>query len=170
MGRKWANIKEKKAAKDANNSRVYAKFGIEIYVAAKSGDPDPHANQKLRFVIERAKTYNVPKHIIDRAIEKAKGSADEILEYLMEKDIDVRDVVEEDGQIIVYTEPEDFHHAQEALKEKGIEEFTVTELEMVPQNEVTLEGDDLANFEKMLDVLEDLEDVQKVHHNVDLPE
>ncbi|MCD4926176.1 YebC/PmpR family DNA-binding transcriptional regulator, partial [Enterococcus faecalis] len=50
------------------------------------------------------------------------------------------------------------------------EEFTVTELEMVPQNEVTLEGDDLANFEKMLDVLEDLEDVQKVHHNVDLPE
>ena len=74
--------------------------------------------------------------------------ADEILEYLMEKDIDVRDVVEEDGQIIVYTEPEDFHHAQEALKEKGIEEFTVTELEMVPQNEVTLEGDDLANFEK----------------------
>ena len=51
MGRKWANIKEKKAAKDANNSRVYAKFGIEIYVAAKSGDPDPHANQKLRFVI-----------------------------------------------------------------------------------------------------------------------
>lgn len=100
----------------------------------------------------------------------AGDDADEILEYLMEKDIDVRDVVEEDGQIIVYTEPEDFHHAQEALKEKGIEEFTVTELEMVPQNEVTLEGDDLANFEKMLDVLEDLEDVQKVHHNVDLPE
>ncbi len=56
---------------------VYAKFGIEIYAAAKSGDPDPHANQKLRFVIERAKTYNVPKHIIDRAIEKAKGAGDE---------------------------------------------------------------------------------------------
>ena len=75
----WAvngQILKRKSAKDANNSRVYAKFGIEIYVA-KSGDPDPHANQKLRFVIERAKTYNVPKHIIDRAIEKAKGSADE---------------------------------------------------------------------------------------------
>ncbi|NAB78151.1 YebC/PmpR family DNA-binding transcriptional regulator, partial [Enterococcus hirae] len=77
MGRKWANIVAKKTAKDANNSRVYAKFGIEIYAAAKSGDPDPHANQKLRFVIERAKTYNVPKHIIDRAIEKAKGAGDE---------------------------------------------------------------------------------------------
>lgn len=84
MGRKWANIKEKKAAKDANNSRVYAKFGIEIYVAAKSGDPDPHANQKLRFVIERAKTYNVPKHIIDRAIEKQKvQQMNNILNYAM---------------------------------------------------------------------------------------
>ncbi|MGC3595926.1 YebC/PmpR family DNA-binding transcriptional regulator, partial [Enterococcus faecium] len=56
MGRKWANIVAKKTAKDANKSRIYAKFGIEIYAAAKSGDPVPHANQKLRFVIDRAKT------------------------------------------------------------------------------------------------------------------
>ncbi|MGX7031589.1 YebC/PmpR family DNA-binding transcriptional regulator [Vagococcus zengguangii] len=237
MGRKWANIVAKKTAKDANNSRVYAKFGIEIYAAAKSGDPDPHSNQKLRFVIERAKTYNVPKHIIDRAIDKAKGAgdenyqelryegfgpngsmvivdtltnnvnrtasdvraafgknggnmgvsgavaymfdntalfgfagddADEILEYLMEKDIDVRDVVEEEGQIIVYGEVTDFHTIQEALKEKGIEEFSIAEIQMIAQNDVTLEGDDLAQFEKMIDALEDLEDVQNVFHNVDL--
>lgn len=239
MGRKWANIVAKKTAKDANNSRIYAKFGIEIYAAAKSGDPDPHANQKLRFVIERAKIYNVPKHIIDRAIEKAKGSgdeqfselryegfgpsgsmvivdtltnnvnrtaadvraafgknggnmgvsgavaymfdntalfgfagedADDMLEYLMEKDIDVRDVVEEDGQIMVYGEPGDFQVIQDALKEKGVSEFTVAELEMVPQNDVTLTGEDLEKFEKMIDVLEELEDVQKVYHNVDLGE
>lgn len=238
MGRKWANIKEKKAAKDANNSRIYAKFGIEIYVAAKQGDPDPHANQKLRFVIERAKTYNVPKHIIDRAIEKAKGSgeenyselryegfgpngsmvivdaltdnvnrtaadvraafgknggnmgvsgsvaymfdntavfgvtgdADEILEMLMEADLDVRDVMQEEDQVIIYAEPTDFNAVQEALKEKGITEFSVAELEMIPQNEVELTGEDLEKFEKMIDVLEDLDDVQKVHHNVDLPE
>ena len=200
MGRKWANIVAKKTAKDANNSKIYAKFGIEIYAAAKSGEPDPHANQKLRFVIERAKTYNVPKHIIDRAIEKAKGSgdetfqelryegfgpngsmvivdaltnnvnrtasdvraafgknggnmgvsgavsymfdntalfgftgedADEILEYLMDKEIDVRDVVDEEGQIIVYGEPEDFNAIQEALKEKGITEFSVAEMQMI---------------------------------------
>lgn len=236
MGRKWANIVAKKTAKDANNSRVYAKFGIEIYAAAKSGDPDPHANQKLRFVIERAKTYNVPKHIIDRAIEKAKGSgdenyqelryegfgpngsmvivdaltnnvnrtaadvraafgknggnmgvsgavsymfdntalfgfsgedADEILEYLMEQDIDVRDVVDEEGQVIVYGEPEDFNSIQEALKAKGITEFSVAEMQMIPQNEVTLSGDDLEKFEKMIDVLEELEDVQQVFHNVE---
>lgn len=237
MGRKWANIVAKKTAKDANNSKIYAKFGIEIYAAAKSGEPDPHANQKLRFVIERAKTYNVPKHIIDRAIEKAKGSgdetfqelryegfgpngsmvivdaltnnvnrtasdvraafgknggnmgvsgavsymfdntalfgftgedADEILEYLMDKEIDVRDVVDEEGQIIVYGEPEDFNVIQEALKEKGITEFSVAEMQMIPQNEVTLTGDDLEKFEKMIDVLDELEDVQQVYHNVEL--
>jgi len=237
MGRKWANIVAKKTAKDANNSKIYAKFGIEIYAAAKSGDPDPHANQKLRFVIERAKTYNVPKHIIDRAIEKAKGSgdetfqelryegfgpngsmvivdaltnnvnrtasdvrtafgknggnmgvsgavaymfdntalfgftgedADEILEYLMDKEIDVRDVVDEEGQIIVYGEPEDFNAIQEALKEKGITEFSVAEMQMIPQSEVTLTGDDLEKFEKMIDVLDELEDVQQIYHNVEL--
>ncbi|MGM0199575.1 YebC/PmpR family DNA-binding regulatory protein [Enterococcus sp. DIV1314a] len=235
MGRKWQNIVEKKTAKDANTSRTYAKFGIEIYAAAKTGEPDPHLNQKLKFVIDRAKTYNVPKHIIDRAIDKAKGSGDEqyselryegfgpngsmvivdtltnnvnrtaadvraafgknggnmgvsgavaymfdntalfgfegedadgILEYLMEKEIDVRDVEEQDGQIIVSGEPEDFHAIQEALKEKGIEKFTVSEMEMVPQNEVTLSAEDLVIFEKMIDALEDLEDVQKIHHNV----
>ena len=43
MGRKWNNIKDKKAGKDAANSRIYAKFGREIYVAAKSGEPNPES-------------------------------------------------------------------------------------------------------------------------------
>ena len=77
MGRKWNNIKEKKASKDANTSRVYAKFGVEIYVAARRGEPNPESNQALKFVLERAKTYNVPRHIIDRAIDKAKGGSEE---------------------------------------------------------------------------------------------
>lgn len=46
---------------------------VEIYVAAKSGEPDPESNQNLKFVLEKAKTYSVPKHIIDRAIEKLKA-------------------------------------------------------------------------------------------------
>ena len=57
MGRKWNNIKEKKAQKDKNTSRIYAKFGKEIYVAAKSGEPNPESNQALRLVL------NVLKHI-----------------------------------------------------------------------------------------------------------
>lgn len=77
MGRKWANIVAKKTAKDGANSKVYAKFGVEIYVAAKKGDPDPETNSALKFVIDRAKQAQVPKHIIDKAIDKAKGNTDE---------------------------------------------------------------------------------------------
>ena len=73
MGRKWANIVEKETKLDANNSKIYAKFGIEILCSCKTRGPDPHSNQKLKFVIDRAKTYNVPRHIIERAIEKGNG-------------------------------------------------------------------------------------------------
>ncbi|MDR7078338.1 YebC/PmpR family DNA-binding regulatory protein [Neobacillus niacini] len=239
MGRKWNNIKEKKASKDANTSRIYAKFGVEIYVAARSGEPNPESNQALKFVLERAKTYNVPRHIIDRAIEKAKGGSeesyselryegfgpngsmvivdaltnnvnrtasevraafgknggnmgvsgsvaymfdatavigiegkteDDVLEILMEADVDVRDILEEEEQVIVYAEPDQFHAVQEAFKNAGITEFTVAELTMLAQNEITLLEDALAKFEKMIDVLEELDDVQRVYHNVELVE
>ncbi|MCU6602586.1 YebC/PmpR family DNA-binding transcriptional regulator [Peribacillus frigoritolerans] len=239
MGRKWNNIKEKKASKDANTSRIYAKFGREIYVVAKQGEPDPESNQALRVVLERAKTYNVPRAIIDRAIEKAKGgseenydelryegfgpngsmvivdaltnnvnrtasdvraafgknggnmgvsgsvaymfdatavigiegkTADYVLELLMEADVDVRDIIEEEESVIVYAEPEQFHAVQQAFKDAGISDFTVAELTMLAQNDLTLPEDAQAQFEKMIDALEDLEDVQQVYHNVDLGE
>ena len=67
MGRKWANIVAKKTAKDGANSKIYAKFGVEIYVAAKQGEPDPESNSALKFVLERAKQAQVPKHVIDKA-------------------------------------------------------------------------------------------------------
>lgn len=49
-----------KTAKDGANSKVYAKFGVEIYVAAKEGEPDPESNSTLKFVLERAKQAQVP--------------------------------------------------------------------------------------------------------------
>lgn len=239
MGRKWNNIKDKKASKDANTSRIYAKFGREIFVAAKQGEPDPESNQALKVVLERAKTYSVPKHIIDRAIEKAKGGSEETydelryegfgpngsmvivdaltnnvnrtasdvraafgknggnmgvsgsvsymfdatavigvegkteeeaLELLMEADVDVRDIMEEDDSVIVYAEPDQFHAVQEAFKQAGVTEFTVAELTMLAQNDVTLDPEAQAQFEKMIDAIEDLDDVQQVYHNVDLGE
>lgn len=235
MGRKWANIVAKKTAKDGATSKVYAKFGVEIYVAAKQGEPDPELNTALKFVIDRAKQAQVPKHVIDKAIDKAKGNTDEtfvegryegfgpngsmiivdtltsnvnrtaanvraaygknggnmgaagsvsylfdkkgvivfkgddadsIFELLLETDVDVDDVEAEDGSITVYTAPTDLHKAILVLRESGISEFQVTELEMIPQSEVTLEGDDLAVFEKLVDALEADDDVQKVYHNV----
>ena len=237
MGRKWNNIKEKKAAKDANTSRIYAKFGREIYVAARQGEPDPESNRALKVVLERAKTYNVPKAIIDRAIEKAKGgadenydelryegfgpngsmiivdaltnnvnrtaaevraafnknggsmgvsgsvaymfdetavigvtgkTADEVLELLMEADLEVRDILEEDDAVIVYAEPDQFHAVQDAFRQAGVTEFSVAEITMLAKNDIKLSPEDQAQFEKLIDALEDLDDVKQVYHNVDL--
>lgn len=97
-------------------------------------------------------------------------TADEALEILMEADVDVRDILEEDEAVIVYAEPDQLHAVQEAFRNTGITEFTVAELTMLPQNELTLPKDAQAQFEKMIDALEDLEDVQQVYHNVDLGE
>ncbi len=66
-----------KTAKDGATSKIYAKFGVEIYAAAIQGEPDPELNTSLKFVIERAKQAQVPKHVIDKAIDKAKGGGDE---------------------------------------------------------------------------------------------
>ena len=239
MGRKWMNIKEKKANKDRDTSAKNAKFGIEIYAAARSGEPDPESNQKLKFAIERAKTYDVPRHIIERAIEKAKGGdeehfdelryegfgpngsmiivdaltnnvnrtagnlrsifnknggnmgvagsasylfdntavfvvanqdAEEIMMALLEAGVDVRDVIQEDESIVIYGEPTAFNDIRAALEDMGIEKFEVAELEMIAKNEVDLTGNDLIQFEKLIDTLEEDEDVQNVFHNVNLTE
>jgi transcriptional/translational regulatory protein YebC/TACO1 len=84
----------------------------------------------------------------------------------MEADVDVNDVLEEDENVIVYASPDQFHAIQAAFKDVGITEFSVAELTMLPQNEVELPEDSLSKFEKLIDVLEDLEDVQQVYHNV----
>ena len=235
MGRKWNNIKYKKAAKDLNTSRIYAKFGREIYVAAKQ-ESLIGGKSGIKMVLEKAKTYDVRNILLTRH-RKSKGGSDEdydelryegfgpggsmiivdaltnnvnrtasevraafgknggnmgvsgsvsymfdstaviglegkseeeVLELLMEAEIDVRDVFEEDGAVIIYAEPHQFHQVQEVLRNAGVKEFTVAELTMLPQNEVTLEGETLAAFEKLIDALEDLEDVKQVYHNVNL--
>lgn len=70
---KWSTIKRKKGAIDAERSKIFQKLAKEIYVAAKSGDPDPINNASLRMVIEKAKGENMPKNNIQSAIDKAKS-------------------------------------------------------------------------------------------------
>ena len=75
---KWSTIKRKKGAIDAERSKIFQKLAKEIYLAAKSGDPDPVNNASLRMVIEKAKGENMPKNNIQSAIDKAKSKgADE---------------------------------------------------------------------------------------------
>ncbi|MGI6325240.1 MAG: YebC/PmpR family DNA-binding transcriptional regulator [Bacilli bacterium] len=72
---KWSTIKRKKAAIDASRSKVFQKLAREIYVFAKQGDKDPKNNPNLRMIIEKARSFNMPLDNIQRAIDKAHGSA-----------------------------------------------------------------------------------------------
>jgi YebC/PmpR family DNA-binding regulatory protein len=236
VGRKWNNIKYAKAAKDANKSKIYAKFGKEIYMAAKS-NPDPEGNLVLKAVLDKAKTYNVTKDIIDRALAKAKSGVDEsydniryegygpsgsaiivdtltdnvnrtvaevrsaftkaggnlgvsgsvsfmftsssvfgidnldeetVLEAMIAYDADVSDIEVNDDILMIYGSSDDFAKIKEALQSLDIDEFKVAEISMLPNDSITLTGNDLEKFTKIIDTLEDLDDVQEVFHNVDL--
>jgi transcriptional/translational regulatory protein YebC/TACO1 len=67
---------------------------------------------------------------------------------------------------MVYAEPDQFNAVQEALKAAGVKEFVVAEITMMAQNDVELPEESIAAFEKLINALEDLEDVQQVYHNV----
>ena len=73
---KWNNIKRKKEATDAAKAKIFTKIGREITVCVKEGGADPSSNAKLRDLIAKAKSNNVPNDNIDRVIKKAAGGGD----------------------------------------------------------------------------------------------
>lgn len=73
---KWNNIKHKKEKTDAQKAKVFTKVGKEIAVAVKAGGPDPVSNSKLKDLIAKAKSLNVPNDNIERIIKKAAGASD----------------------------------------------------------------------------------------------
>lgn len=77
MGRAYQNRKDSMAKTAAAKTKVYSRYGREIYMAAKSGGIDPNGNLTLRGLMERAKKDQVPSHVIEKAIDKAKGGAGE---------------------------------------------------------------------------------------------
>lgn len=238
MGRAYQNRKDSMAKTAAAKTRVYSKYGREIYVSAKSGGVDPDANLTLRGLIDRAKKDQVPTHVIDKALEKAKGGAgedfsaaryegfgpgncmvivdcltdnpnrtfgdvrvcftktkskigtpgsvshmfdhcailgfqgddeDEVLEALMEADVDLTDIENENGLITVFAPNTEYFKAKQALTAafEGID-FEVDDIQFLPQTTTPVEGEDVEMFEKFLDMLNDLDDVQNVYHNAEL--
>ncbi len=71
---KWATIHRKKGELDAARGKVFQKLAKELFVAAKSGSPDPDSNASLRMVVEKARSANMPKDKIQSAIDKAAGA------------------------------------------------------------------------------------------------
>jgi YebC/PmpR family DNA-binding regulatory protein len=238
MGRAYQNRKESMAKTADAKTKVYSKFAREIYVTAKTGGVDPDGNLALRGLIERAKKAQVPAHVIEKALDKAKGGGDEnfsvaryegfgpgscmvivdcltdnpnrtfgdvrlcftktksrigtpgsvshlfdhctilafnsddeeaALEALMMADVDVTDIENENGLITVFAPHTEYFKARQALSDafKDID-FVVDEIQFLAQTTTTLSGDDVIVFEKLLDMLNDLEDVQNIFHNAEI--
>lgn len=237
MGRAYQNRKDSIAKTSNQKARVYSRYGREIYVAAKSGGTDPSGNLTLRGLIERARKDQVPSHVIDKAIDKAKGaggedfavaryegfgpggctviiecltdnpnrtsaevrncfgkvkckigvqgsvahmfdhcailsftrdSEDEVLEALMDRDVDVNDIESEDGHVTVFAPSTDYARAKQALTEAfGEIDFETDEIQFVPQSTIGLEGEEGVMLERFLELLDDVDDVQRVFHNVE---
>lgn len=75
---KWANIKHKKGKADAKRGKIFTKIGREIVVAVKEGGANPNDNARLRDVIAKARSNNMPNDNIQRSIKKASGDGDNI--------------------------------------------------------------------------------------------
>lgn len=234
MGRAHEVRAKKMAATSAAKSALYMRASKEIYMAAKSGEPDPNANLALRAVLEKYKGQGVTKEVIERAINKAKGgevtayeagryegfgpgsvsiivdtltdnvrraydsvrmcfnkkgghlgtpgsvsfnftetglitfvgsNVDEVTDALIMGDVNVDDVSQDEDLIVVKVDKSDLMKAKTCLNEMGINDFEQCEITMLPNDEVTLSGEEARKFQDLLDLLDEVEDVQNVYHN-----
>ncbi len=234
---KFANIKHKKEKNDAAKGKIFTIIGREIAVAVKEGGPDPANNSKLRDVIAKAKSNNMPNDTIERGIKKAAGDANSVnyvsatyegygpngtaiivdtltdnknrtaanvrnaftkgkgnvgtqgcVSFMFDKkgqiiiakedcemdaddlmmaalDAGAEDFSEEEDSFEVITDPDSFSQVRQALEAAGIA-MASAEVTMIPQNYVELTDEkDIANMNKILDLLDDDDDVQQVYHN-----
>ena len=101
-------------------------------------------------------------------VQKGTGLSDDDI-MMMALDAGAEDIVIEDDVYEIYTSPETFDEVKDNLEKAGV---VVADscLDMIPSNYVTLPEDKVATFKKMIDFLEDSDDVQEVYHNVDLPD
>ena len=101
--------------------------------------------------------------VVDK--EEYEGDADELMMLALDAGAD--DVSEEDDCYEIYTAPDDFSSVREKLEEAGLP-MAMAEVSMIPQTYVTLTDEqDIKNFQKTMDLLDDDDDVQNVYHNVE---
>lgn len=232
---KWSTIKRKKGLIDAERGKIFQKLAREIYVAARMGEADPNHNPNLRMVIEKARSQNMPKDNIAKAIEKAKGMSnaeeyeqiryegygyggvafmvdcltdnrnrtasfvrstftkhggnlgtDGSVSYMFERkgvmvipnsydeelimmtsiDANADDFKVNEDNYEILTKVTDFFKVKEALEKVGVTEFLTSEVIFIPNMEITLTEIDQEKVLKLVEDLEDLDDVQNVYYNL----
>ncbi|MGA1530948.1 MAG: YebC/PmpR family DNA-binding transcriptional regulator [Kiritimatiellia bacterium] len=104
-------------------------------------------------------------------IERRADDEEAVLEALLNADVDVIDIENEDGHITVFAPDNEYGQARQAICEvfgddEGEVEFEADVIQFLPQATVSLQGEDVDVFEKLIDMLTDLDDVQNVYHNV----
>jgi YebC/PmpR family DNA-binding regulatory protein len=236
---KWSSIKHKKAATDAKRGKIFTKLIKEITAAARMGGGDVDVNPRLRTAILAAKSENMPKDNIERAIKKGTGDLEGVNyeesiyegygpggaavlvesltdnknrtvadirhifskrggnmgesgcvawmfdkkgyiavenkavdeEALMEAALDAgaEDIREDDSNFEVITAPEDFEAVKAAIDNASIP-YIVAEVTMLPQSTTFLKGNEAEQMVKLMEALEDCDDVQKVYTNADIPD
>jgi YebC/PmpR family DNA-binding regulatory protein len=234
---KWSSIKHKKGAADAKRGKIFTKLIKEITTAARIGGGDPEANARLRVAVVQAKTENMPKENIDRAIKKGTGALegesyeeytyegygpggtailievltdnkkrttaeirhtlsrlngnmgeagcvswmfskkgymsfdkntvdeDKIMELALEAGAE--DVTTDENEIEVITDIQNFEDVKKVFDSNGIK-CTVAEISMIPQTSVKLDGKNAETMLKLMEMLEDSDDVQNVYANFDI--
>ncbi len=233
---KWSTIKHKKGAADAKRGKLFSRLIKEITVAAREGGGDQNGNPRLRTALLTAKTANMPKDNIDRAIKRgtgelegvnyeeiyyegyAPGGAAVLVQVLTDNknraasevrhafskyggnlgepgsvawmftkkgsvvfengvlteeaameialDAGAEDVIADGDTVEIHTAVGDFEAVKEAFEKAG-REYATAEITFVPSNDLELEGKNLSSAMKLLDALDDLDDVQKVWSNLD---
>ncbi len=234
MGRAYQVRASSMAATAAKRSALFMRASREIYMAAKSGTPDPDSNLPLRSAIDKYRALNVTRDVIERAIKKAAGGEVEaynagryeafgpggcylvvdtltdninraisevrssitkrngkmgsvlfnfteygqlvflgqqqavVEEQLILGDVDVQHIHVNGDQLEVLVAPTSFAQAKKILESMGVQSFIASEITLIPNDTVTLEGEHLELFKQLLDVLDELQDVQNVYHNVEI--
>ena len=221
---KWNNIKRKKEKTDGQKAKLFTKVGREIGVAVRMGGADPASNGKLRDLIAKAKSLNVPNDNIQRIIKRAEGGEKDNYEsityegygpcgiaMMVETLTDNRNrtaanlrhyfdkfggnlgnmgcvgflftqkgVIVLDGEgagaedfdmgddvVEVTCDPDSFSDVRQALEDKGYN-FISAEVEMVPATTTAITDEDNQKLmAKLLDALDDDDDVQNTWHNLE---
>ena len=229
----WAGIKHKKGRADKERSKIFSKLSREITVAAKLGDKDPLMNSRLRSAIQAARSSNMPKDNIERAIDKSKslnqsnfekiryegfgkdkvaiivealtdnknrtasklrtifqknggnlgtqGSAAHNFKQIGVIRIDINEI--KDDKIFelaieaganecfslenfheIHCVSEDIYSIKKKI-ESDVENFISTEIEWLPLNKVFSKGENAEDIKKLLEFLDDEDDVQRVYSN-----
>ncbi len=236
---KWSSIKHKKGATDAKRGKIFSKLNKEITVAARTGGGDPSGNPRLRTAILAAKSENMPKDNIERAIKKGTGELEGVNyeesiyegygpggaavliesvtdnknravadirhifskcggnlgengcvswmfdskgyidvekkavdeDKLMETAIEAgaEDVREDNDSFEIITQPDDFEAVKTAINNASIP-YVMAEITMLPQATLELKGKEAEQMIKLMETLEDCDDVQKVYTNADIPD